>query len=92
LDFRHGRDAWIELRLPKGSTFTLTGEFLEAGELSVLTDNAIFLRLMKTRLASEGKRLENFSAAQVKKRFFIDSNTFKRSQLITTISPRATIE
>lgn len=79
LEFRHGKGTWIELHLPAGSVFTLSSEFLEAGELAALSDNAIFLRLIRARLFQEGKRLEDLSACDIKKRFFVDSDTLKRA-------------
>lgn len=79
LEFHHGKEAWLELHLPSGPTFTVGSEFLHAGELSVLTDNAIFLRLIRARLSQEGSHLEDLSPIEIKHRFFIDPKTLKRA-------------
>lgn len=77
--FRHGRDTFVELFIPKGETFTLSSEDLEAGELAVLSDNQIFLRLIRARLREEGRRFEDFTQAGIKKRFFIGEDTLGRT-------------
>lgn len=79
LEFRHGKEAWMKLLLPPGPAFTVGAELLDPGELSNLSDNALFLRLIKARLQAEGKRLEDLSPSEMKKRFFIDSDTLKRA-------------
>lgn len=69
----------MKLLLPPGPTFTVGGDLLDPGELSSLSDNALFLRLIKAWLQAEGKRLEELSASEIKKRFFIDPDTLKRT-------------
>ena len=78
-EFRHGKAAWVELTLPAGPEFTVGSDELSPGQLADLTDNQIFIRLMKARLRAEGKRLEELSAVQRKKRFFINQETFQRA-------------
>lgn len=79
LEFRHGKEAWMKLLIPPGPTFTMGADLLGPGELSSLSDNAIFLRLIKARLQVEGKRLEDLSLKVLSQRFFIDADTYKRA-------------
>lgn len=82
-EFRHGKEVWVELLIPAGRTFPLSSESLEAGELAEMTDNQVFLRLVRSRLRDEGKRLEDLTLDQIRKRFFIDQKTVAR-----TLGPR----
>lgn len=82
-EFRHGKEAWIEIFPPPGGTFTLSSEDLGAGELAELTDNEIFFRLIRARLRPEGKRLEDLTQDEIMRRFFIDHRTIRR-----TLGPR----
>lgn len=82
-EFRHGKAAFVELFIPKGPAFTLSSAGLEAGQMSELGDNQIFVRLIQARLREEGKRLEDLTQAQIKRRFFIDDATMRR-----TLGPR----
>lgn len=77
--FYHNDDAEIELVLPEGPTFTVGSDDLSAGELAVLEDNEIFLRLIQARLREEGKRLEDISQPEIEKRFFFDDRTYRRT-------------
>ncbi|MBI4115983.1 MAG: hypothetical protein HY447_05375 [Candidatus Omnitrophica bacterium] len=79
VEFRHGKDSYVELFIPPGSTFTLSSEAFDTGELAVLDDNQIFLRLVRARLREEGKRLEDFTQRAIKKRFFIGQKTYRRT-------------
>ncbi len=79
VEFRHGRDARVEILTPSGPLFTLGSEDLSAGELAVLSDNEIFFRLLKARLRAEGKRLEDFTQKQIAKRFFVNPTTYRRT-------------
>lgn len=45
----------------------------------VVEGNEIFIRLIKTRLHDEDKRLQDFTQAQIKKRFFIAGETYRRT-------------
>jgi len=78
-EFLHARETWVELYLPSGPVFTVGSDVLQAGELAVLTDNEIFLRLIKARLLEEGRRLEDLNRTQIKKRFFIGEETIGRT-------------
>ncbi len=79
VEFRHGKDAYVELFPPPGPLVTVGSDELEAGELAELDDNQIFFRLVKACLLHEGKRLEDLTQAEVKKRFFIDDETLRRT-------------
>lgn len=78
-EFRHGKEAEVELLLPKGPTFAVGSHDLGVGELAVLSDNDIFLRLIRARLRSEEKRLEDFSQAEIARRFFLNRKTYSRT-------------
>jgi len=82
-EFRHGKEVWVEIFPPPGPTFTLSSESLEAGELAVLDDNQIFFRLVRVRLREEGRRLEGLTETELKRRFFVDDKTMRR-----TLGPR----
>lgn len=79
VEFRHGKDSSAELFVPKGETFTLSSEDLEAGEMAELNDNQIFFRLVRARLRGEGKRLEELTLGQIRERFFVDRKTLSRT-------------
>ena len=83
VEFRHGKDTYVEIFPPAGGRFTLGSDDLAAGELAVLSDNEIFIRLVKVRLRAEGKNFEALSQAAIEKRFFIDKSTIRE-----TIGPR----
>ena len=70
IQFHHGKEARLELLLPPGPAFTVGSTDLLAGELAGLTDNQIFLRLVRARLREEGKRFEDFSQRELMQRFF----------------------
>lgn len=78
-EFLHARETRIELYLPSGPIFTVGSDELAAGELATLDDNQIFFRLVRARLAREGGRLEDLNQTQIKKRFFIDDVTVRRT-------------
>lgn len=78
-EFRHGKPAWIELFPPAGEKFTIGSGDLNPGEFEELTDNELFFRLMRARLRSEGKRLEDLTQAEIKRRFFIGGETVNRT-------------
>ena len=77
--FYHDDDAEIELKLPSGPAFTVGSDDLTAGELAVLEDNEIFLRLVRARLRAEGKQLEGLPQREIEKRFFLDDRTLRRT-------------
>ena len=79
IQFYRGDDAEAELRLPPGPAFTVGSYDLSAGELALLEDNQIFLRLIRARLRGEGKRLEDLSQREIERRFFLDDRTYRRS-------------
>lgn len=81
--FYYNQDAEVELPFPPGPAFTVGSDDLGAGELAVLTDNEIFLRLMRARLRAEGRRIEDLSGAEIEKRFFLAKRTYRR-----TLGPR----
>jgi len=82
--FYRGDDAEVALALPAGPAFTVGSYDLSAGELALLEDNQIFLRLVRARLRGEGKRLEDLPQKEIEKRFFLDDRTLRR-----TLGPRA---
>lgn len=77
--FYHNQDAEVELKLPPGPTFTVGGDSLSAGELAILEDNEIFLRLIRARLHAEGKRLKDLAQTEIERRFFFDDRTYRRT-------------
>ncbi|MBI4163832.1 MAG: hypothetical protein HY512_03140 [Candidatus Aenigmarchaeota archaeon] len=77
--FYHSQDAEVELRLPSGPTFTVGSDDLSAGELAILEDNEIFLRLIRARLHAEGKRLKDLAQTEMERRFFFDDRTYRRT-------------
>lgn len=79
VEFRHGKDVYVELLPPPGPTFTVGSNELEAGEMAELDDNRIFFRLVRSRLLREDKRLDDLTQAEIKRRFFIDDETFRRT-------------
>lgn len=80
-EFRHGRETWVELFLPSGPAFTVSSENLDAGELGEMNDNQILIRLIRSRLREEGKRLEGLTQAEIKKRFFVDDEVLRQAGL-----------
>jgi len=79
VEFRHGKDAYVELFPPPGPTFTVGSDELEAGEMAELDDNRVFFQLVRSRLSREDKRLEELSQAEITRRFFIDDKTLRRT-------------
>ena len=69
----------MEVLVPPGPTFTLSAEDLAAGELAALDDNQIFFRLVRSHLQGEGKRLEDLTRGEIKRRFFVDDDTIRRA-------------
>lgn len=82
-EFRHGKEVWVEIFVPAGPTFALSSESLDAGELAVLDDNQIFFRLVRARLREEGKRIDDLTEDEIKRRFFVGDETLRR-----TLGPR----
>lgn len=78
-EFHHGKDAYVELFPPAGPVFAVGSHELEAGELATLNDNQIFFRMVAARLHREGKRLEDLTQTEIKRRFFIDDETYRRT-------------
>lgn len=77
--FYHADDAEVELKLPPGPSFSVGSYDLSAGELSILEDNEIFLRLVRARLRGEGRRLEDLSQKEIERRFFLAERTLRRT-------------
>lgn len=78
-EFHHGKDTLVGLELPPGPAFTVGTEDLSAGELAVLEDNEIFLRLIRARLREEGKHLEDLPQSEIEERFHLDDRTLRRT-------------
>lgn len=79
VEFRFAKDTWVELLPPPGPSFALGQTDFSAGELAVLGENEIFIRLIRVRLREEGKRLEDFTQADIRKRFFIGEDAYRRT-------------
>ena len=77
--FYYNDDAEVELKPLPGPAFTVGSNDLSAGELAVLEDNEIFLRLIQARLRSDGKRLEDFSLPEIAQRFHMEERTLRRT-------------
>lgn len=77
--FYRNDDAEVELKLPPGPVFTLGSEDLSAGELAVLEDNEIFLRLVRARIRQEGTRFDDLSPSEIERRFHFDDRTLRRT-------------
>ncbi len=77
--FYHNQDAEVELKLPPGPTFTVGSDSLGAGEIAILEDNEIFLRLIRARLHEEGKQLQDLAQTEIERRFFFDDRTYRRT-------------
>lgn len=77
--FYHNQDAEVELKLPPGPTFTVGSDDLSAGEIAILEDNEIFLRLIRARLHAEGKQLKDLAQSEIERRFFLAARTYRRT-------------
>ena len=77
--FYHNDDAEVELKPLPGPAFTVGSDDLSGGELAVLEDNEIFIRLIRARLRSDGERLEDFSLPEIARRFHMEERTLRRT-------------
>jgi hypothetical protein len=69
VDFRYGKDVWVELRQPPGATFNVDGSFFSPDNLASKDQPAKFVSLVKDFLASEGSSLEDCSVRDLARRF-----------------------
>lgn len=78
VDFRYGKDAWVELRNLPGETFNVGGAFFDPANLVCKSQPAKFVILMKALLESEGSLLEQIPVRDLASRFGVSQFSIRK--------------
>lgn len=78
VEFRYGKDAWVELRNLPGETFDIGGAFFDPANLVCKSQPAKFVILMKALLESEGSLLEQIPVKELSTRFGVSQFSIRK--------------
>jgi len=75
VNFRHAKDAWVEIKELQGDIFELKGYFFDPDFLASKSTRVKFVSLIKILLEQEGTSIESFTQKEISKRFYINEKT-----------------
>lgn len=78
VNFSYAKDAWVELKQLPGETFKLSGDFFDPKSLTLKSQPAKFMILVKTLLEAEGGSLDSVSVKDLSKRFGISEFSIRK--------------
>jgi len=78
VDFGHGKDAIVKMRVISGDTFEVKGSFFSPEVFLEFSTPAKFIVLVKALLEEEGTPIDSFTFSEVSERFHISGTTVSK--------------
>lgn len=78
VNFKYGKDAWVELKNLPGGTFKVDGSLLESKNLLSKSQPAKFVMLVKALLEADGSSIDSVSPENLAKRFGVSEFSVRK--------------
>lgn len=78
VNFNYGKDAWVELKDLPGGAFKVNGDFFDPKSLTLSSQPAKFVFLIRTMFEAEGKSIESDGASAVAERFGVSEFSIRK--------------